>query len=289
MNSAPYVIENISDTALLVAYIRALESERSDALFHDPYARELAGERGAGIARSMRNGKTLAWQVVLRTRMIDEILLQTIERSGCDTVLNLAAGLDSRPYRLALPSSLHWIEVDLPAILSYKAEKLAGKQPKCELEQVSLDLADIPARRALFERINAQAKQVFVLMEGLAVYLTSEQLGSLVTDLHAQAGFHWLLTEFMTATGLQYMRKNWDKRLIKGNAPVRLILDDGEMFYQEHGWKMMQVRLMADEARAHKRKPSFFWLIDLATFNNAQKRQTIYRDVGGYALLERGE
>ena len=55
---------------------------------------------------------------------------------GVDLVVNLAAGLDTRPYRMALPPSLRWVEVDLPDILDYKEEILAGAAPACALERV---------------------------------------------------------------------------------------------------------------------------------------------------------
>jgi O-methyltransferase involved in polyketide biosynthesis len=53
-------------------------------------------------------------------------------------VVNLAAGLDTRPYRMALPSGLQWIEVDLPDLLVYKAEALAAETPVCTLQRVAL-------------------------------------------------------------------------------------------------------------------------------------------------------
>jgi O-methyltransferase involved in polyketide biosynthesis len=62
------------------------------------------------------------WSLVVRICVIDELILRSIEQEGIDTVLNLGAGLDTRPYRLSLPSSLHWIEVDFPAILNYKEQ-----------------------------------------------------------------------------------------------------------------------------------------------------------------------
>ena len=63
----PSPIRNISDTALWVAVYRAQESERKDALFHDPYARKLAGERGAQIAAHMHFAKRHSWSYVART------------------------------------------------------------------------------------------------------------------------------------------------------------------------------------------------------------------------------
>jgi methyltransferase (TIGR00027 family) len=98
------VLQSLSDTALLVAYHRALESARPDALFRDPYAGRLAGQRGEQVVRQLRWGKRGAWSTITRTVLLDEIVLRLVGE-GLDTVVNLAAGLDSRPYRLPLPSS----------------------------------------------------------------------------------------------------------------------------------------------------------------------------------------
>ena len=47
------IIRNVSDTARWVAFYRAMESERPDAVFRDPFARRLAGERGEAIVRTV--------------------------------------------------------------------------------------------------------------------------------------------------------------------------------------------------------------------------------------------
>src|SRR5947207_9151051 len=139
---ATTLIQNTFDTARMVAFYRALETERPAARFHDSYARLLAGERGEEIVKSLPRAATEMWAIVLRTCVYDEILQHTIEQEQVDIVLNLAAGLDTRPYRLALPASLRWIEVDHAEVLSYKAEKLADIEPKCQLEREPLDITD---------------------------------------------------------------------------------------------------------------------------------------------------
>lgn len=113
------LISHVSDTAKWVALHRAMESERKDALFHDAYARSLAGMKGEKIAAGLKYGKSSAWSTIVRTAVYDEFLERCIMREGVDTVVNIAAGLDSRPYRLKLPKILKWIEIDLPDILSY--------------------------------------------------------------------------------------------------------------------------------------------------------------------------
>lgn len=115
-------VEHISDTARWVAFYRALETERPDAIFRDPWARRLAGARGEEIVRRLPRARSNAWAMIVRTALFDEIILCLIEREGADLVLDLAAGLDTRAFRLPLPAGLRWVDVDLPAILAHKRE-----------------------------------------------------------------------------------------------------------------------------------------------------------------------
>src|SRR5262249_3702282 len=110
MDQPVRLLRNISDTALWAAVYRAREDERDDAVFRDPFARRLAGERGEEIATKMPRGKKDTWAWVTRTVLFDQFITEQV-RDGVDMVVNLAAGLDARPYRLPLPSTLTWIEV----------------------------------------------------------------------------------------------------------------------------------------------------------------------------------
>src|SRR5213076_1466650 len=118
-------LTHISDTARWVAVYRAMESERPDAIFRDPYAARLAGERGRLIVEKMPKGRAFAWPMIVRTAILDELILRTIARDGVDCVLNLAAGLDARPWRLPLPATLRWVDVDHPEMIEYKEAGLA--------------------------------------------------------------------------------------------------------------------------------------------------------------------
>src|SRR5437868_5546850 len=118
------LISNVSDTARWVAVYRAWESARPDALFKDPLADRLAGERGRAIAAAAPRQTRSGWPIIARTKLIDDLVATSI-REGCDRVLNLAAGLDTRPYRLELPATIEWIEADLPAMIDEKERLLA--------------------------------------------------------------------------------------------------------------------------------------------------------------------
>jgi len=67
-------IHDVTDTAIWVAGYRAIESERPDALFRDPLAGRLAGERGRTIASTMAGARQFGWAVVIRTCVIDAFI-----------------------------------------------------------------------------------------------------------------------------------------------------------------------------------------------------------------------
>src|SRR5437867_13390718 len=116
MSTREPLVRNISDTALLAAIYRARETERPDAVFRDPFARRLAGERGDQIAKSMPFSERATWAWITCTYAYDEFIKQQVTE-GVVVAVNVAAGLDARPYRWNWPSSLHSLEVDRPVIL----------------------------------------------------------------------------------------------------------------------------------------------------------------------------
>jgi O-methyltransferase involved in polyketide biosynthesis len=136
-------IEDVADTALWIAAYRAAETESPRALFRDPLAARLAGDKGRAIARKMRGAPQFAWMTVVRTVVIDDFLREAIA-AGADTVVNIGAGLDTRPYRMELPDSLSWIEVDVPKIVALKDARLQGEAPRCRLQRLTADLAAAP-------------------------------------------------------------------------------------------------------------------------------------------------
>lgn len=279
------LIKNISDTARWVAAYRALESERSDAIFSDPYARRLAGEVGFRIVDKMPRGRSGGWAIVVRTKSLDEMIQRAIDR-GVRTVVNLAAGLDSRPYRLALPSDLTWIEVDLPALLDYKTELLAGETPTCRLERISVDLADAGARANVLDRIAAETPEALVITEGLLVYLTADQVAALARDLRAHPSFRWWLFDLGSPQLLKMLESTWGKTLEEGNAPLQFGPAEGPKFFEPYGWRTSEERSTLEEGERLKRQPAGAWLYRIfKPFVSAEKRE-MYRTMCLYVLLE---
>src|SRR5438309_11353673 len=107
-------LTHISDTARWVAVYRAMETERPDAIFKDPFARRLAGAQGEAIVQALPHGRTWAWPMIVRTAVFDEMILRTVGADGVGTVLNLAAGLVTRPCSLTLRSGVRRLDAVMP-------------------------------------------------------------------------------------------------------------------------------------------------------------------------------
>jgi len=263
------LIRNISDTALWVAVFRARETERQDALFKDPFARKLAGERGEQIAKGMQAGLRYEWPYTARTVRFDQIVSEQIKQ-GTDMVINLAAGLDTRPYRMDLPSSLQWIEVDLPGMIDYKEEILAEEKPRCVLERVRLDLSNVAGRRALFQRLGSNARKVLVLTEGLLVYLTRDEVSALGRDLAAQTSFRDWAIDLCSPGLLKMLQKNLSP-LSEAGSPLKFGPEEGPEFFIPSGWKAVEVYSMLKTAARIKRLPFLLRLMSLLPESNGRQ------------------
>jgi methyltransferase (TIGR00027 family) len=280
------MITHISDTARWVAIYRAMETERPDAIFRDPFARRLAGAKGEEIVATIKRGRQMAWSMIVRTAVFDEIILARVA-AGADLVVNLAAGLDTRPWRMALPPSLRWVDVDLPDILGYKTEALRGEKTACRYEAVAADLTDAAARAALFKRLGSESRQALVVTEGLLIYLTAGQVEALARDLHAAARFRWWLIDIASPRLLKWMLRTWGKNVKAGNAPFLFAPAEGTGFFRPHGWREAEFHGAREEAHRLKREMSMMWLWRFLGRLSSAKRREEFRRFAGSVLLER--
>lgn len=249
-------IENVSDTALWVASFRATESCRPDALFKDRFASLLIGEEGKKKGIQIPYADHMYWVLVVRTVAIDR-LVESALKHGVDTVINLGAGLDTRPYRMDLPSDLRWIEVDFPNLIELKNEKLRDEKPVCRLERVALDLTKRNQFRSFLANISEGAKSVLVITEGVIMYLSSEEAGFLAEDLSAHPKIQYWIQDFHNMTLLKWI--NFKFRSHLKASPLKF-KGDWFPFFANYGWTPEETVYMDDEGkRIGRQRPFLFW------------------------------
>jgi methyltransferase (TIGR00027 family) len=281
-------IDNVSDTARWVAVYRAMETDRPDAHFRDPYARKLAGEHGTAIVDAMPRGRQMSWAMIVRTQVFDEVILDKVRNHGLDCVINLAAGLDARPWRLDLPASLRWVDVDFPPMIEYKTGVLAGEKTKCRYETIGADLSDDGARKDALARAAGNAQNVLVVAEGLLIYLNETQVTALAKDLAALPAARWWVIDLASPRLLMWMQRSWAGKMESGTARFQFAPAAGSAFFEPSGWKEERFYSSGEEAKRLKRQMKGMWFWNFIARLYPKRVREQFRRFSGYVVLARG-
>lgn len=272
-----HITESVGATALAVAASRAVETAGPDPLIRDEFAAVLVSSAGPAWARLAdarmawldgdEHGKRIHrvgcdYQAV-RTHYFDEFF-GTATASGIRQVVILAAGLDSRAYRLQWPIGTAVYEIDQPKVLEYKAEILSsyGAHPSATRHAVAVDLRDDwPAVLAAagFD----PARPTAWLAEGLLAYLPSDaqdRLFEMCTALSAPGSQLAVEAFNMKLNGNE---QRWNRMRDRLGLDVNV----GGLTYQEphrsdpaqwladHGWQVQSVDNHQEMARRGRPVP----------------------------------
>ena len=259
-------INHISDTALWIAAYRAKETKSSHPVINDRFAEKLAGEKGFEMVATTPYTESMAFAMIVRTCAIDRLVEIAVSK-GIDTVINLGAGLDTRPYRMNLPSDLIWIEVDFKNIIDYKSEILTSEIPCCRLERIPFDLSQDIERKELFKALGSKTKSALIITEGVIGYLTNQQATKLSEDLFSIPSFHYWIQDYSRG---KLRRNRGTKALQKKlqNVPLQFRVEEPLSFFSRQGWEIRENLFILDEAdRIGKKLPLFFpWNLLLIIF-----------------------
>ena len=279
-------IQHVSDTAFWVASYRAAETGRPDALFRDPLANALLGERGQRLSQSMKStARYASWNLIMRTKLIDDYIQKYISH-GCKTIINLGAGLDTRPYRLELPQDVLWIEIDFPHVIQMKEDKLKDHKPNCQLKRIQLDLSNDEIRKKLFQELNRHVGTALVLTEGVIPYLSENIVQELAHDLQSCSQFrYWIIEYYDPKLYPRFQAKSF-KKLLRG-APFEFFPQNWFGFFEKCGWIKKEMTYLFDVGEEnHRPFPIPFWLRPIRWIAPKEKWAEKLR-LQGYAVMEK--
>jgi len=225
-------------TARWTAAARAVERNRPDPLFDDPWAGDLAGVEGAAWAAN-RSEDSLA-PMVLRIRYFDDFLQRITADQSIRQVVLMAAGLDTRFFRLAWPAGTQAFELDQPAVLQEKERILiaAGAQSACIRHLVPADLTQ-PWSQALVKAGFDPRLPSAWLLEGFLFYIPNQSIHQILEEVTGLAApGSWLGFDIINSITLTspYTRQ-WIEMQAQSGAPWTGSLDDPVGFLAERGWK----------------------------------------------------
>jgi methyltransferase (TIGR00027 family) len=234
-------VDAVGATSRLTAAARARESARADRLFDDPWAAELAGEKGFSLLEG--NDASLSGQAppafVVRHRFFDDFLTHQASQ-GIRQVVLIAAGLDTRAFRLLWPAGVRLFELDQAAVLSYKQHVLdnAGAAASCHRHIVPVDLRD-DWPSALTDAGYRRTERTAWLAEGLLFYLPEATVTALLDAMAAlSVAGSTLGTDTMSAATLGHpSRQAWVSYYASVGAPFIFGTDDPGELLARHGWR----------------------------------------------------
>ena len=249
---------SVGATATAVAASRAVASQGPDPLLDDPFAEPLV--RAVGVDSFLKivdgeaftddpllNRKTMSEQIAVRTRFFDDFFTTACE-AGVRQAVILAAGLDTRAYRLRWPAGTVVFEVDQPQVIEFKSTTLdgIGAEPNAIRKAVAVDLReDWPA--ALREAGFDASRPTAWIAEGLLVYLPPDAQDRLFDNITAlSAPGSRVATENMD---MKSMPADWAEKLDERSRRAGSSINLSELFYSgdrnsareylsEHGWQV---------------------------------------------------
>jgi methyltransferase (TIGR00027 family) len=220
------------------------------------------GEEGPRLVRSLGYAGRFSGGVIVRTVAFDDFIRSSIAIRGVGAVVNLGAGLDTRPYRMDLPAGLRWWEVDLPRLLDFKEARLAGQVPRCDLRRLRVDLRDPGARRAMLREIAgacaAERKRALIVTEGVLPYLAPCDAATLAREIAERPSFAFWAADLVAETMPAFSgRRKFGKALEKAGASFRFAPKEGVRFFEAFGFRVIEQRNPIFEAYRLRRVPWF--------------------------------
>lgn len=214
------------------------------------------------LVRATEQTATGLWGSMLcRKRYIDDETVRAV-REGCEVVVILGAGLDTRAYRLPQLADVPVLEVDLPENIAYKrkqVERVLGEVP-AHVRLVPLDFDAQDLGRALAEHGCAGERRAFFIWEGVTQYLSEAGVRDTMRSLATAApgsrlAFTYLRKDFLDGEELYgaeaaYRRFKLEERVWK----VAFDPADVPAFLAEHGWRELE-QLGARELEARYIEP----------------------------------
>jgi len=255
MDDQSITMNLLAATAYWTAKVRAMENVHPNRLFADPWAEALAGKTGRLWMADRTPESTIP--IVLRTRYFDDFLLRTTHREGLRQVALLAAGMDTRAFRLPWPDGVHLFEVDQPAVLAEKQGVLRSMAaaPLCHRLLAQADLSQ-PWEEILIDAGFERQQPTVWLLEGFLFYLPNRAIDEIIARLsELSAPGSWLGFDIINSLMLTHpLTKAWVEMQARSGAPWIGVMDDPLSYLGERGWRASLTQAGAPDAN-HERWP----------------------------------
>lgn len=264
------VIKDISQTAILVAGCRAFEHTQKPSLIKDHLAGSLLSTEDVKLFELFKNSAQFSLfntSVIVRTLVLDNMILNLLSKEDITQVINLGAGLDTRPYRMSLSKELIWWEIDHKNITITKEKALRNYTPNCIVKRKAIDLNSIDKFKIFINKEIDKEKKTLVFSEGILIYLDPEIVSKLLSIFaNLSLCTHWI-TDVGTIKNRNFQKSQSKSTFTQLLKHMKFYSSPNDKIYAAHNWKVKQFKDLAIEAINYNRP------LTLAEDNTAMDQQ----------------
>jgi methyltransferase (TIGR00027 family) len=226
----------VSKTAYYCCGIRMQDAESEKPLIGDKYAKLLLGKEGVDYWQEFKEFEKPNASNLARHYIIDNHVKKLLQDHPGSTIIIIGAGFDSRAYRF---TSGKWIEIDEPAIIEYKNQKLPVEECSNKLERIAIDFEKEKLRDKLAPY--AQQPNVIIIIEGVLLYLNASQKNELLQTLTTLFPKHILFCDLMTKKFFNKLGKSIHEKLSAHGSSFADMIDHPNKIFLEYDYQQMEV------------------------------------------------
>lgn len=222
----------ISKTAFYCCGVRMQDAESDDPICGDRFAKAFMNDDGLRVFEAFKDETSPNATNVMRHRIIDDLLRAELLENPDLQVVTIGAGFDSRPYRL---DGGTWIELDEPQVIAYKNERLPVENSANALSRIAMDFAtdSLEEKLAPF----ASRRPVVIVIEGVFVYLSEEEIAELLRKLHRLFPQHRLICDLMSRSFFEEYSRTLHEKINDIGTTFRFTVDEPEKIFLANGYR----------------------------------------------------
>lgn len=221
----------VSKTAYYCCGVRMQDAESARPLIGDQYAKTLLGKEGTAYWEEFKQFTMPNAGNTARTYLIDSWVKQELNNHPDATIILIGAGLDSRAYRF---NAGCWVEIDEPAIISYKNNILPLSECNNELQRIPIEFE----KEKLADKLQAYTNRSFVIfiIEGVLMYLSNEQKNQMLSVITKLFPKHVLFCDLMNRKFFEKFGNKIHKKLAEHGANFSDLADEPGRLFIEYGY-----------------------------------------------------
>lgn len=227
----------ISNIAFYCCGVRMQDSVEKNSVCGDVYAKLFMDEYGRRIYDKFKEETISNASIIVRHRIIDDVLRQMLLSSPDLCIVTIGAGFDSRPYRLA---GGNWFELDEPQVIAFKDQRLPVSECANPLRRIPIDFCKDSLKEKLSPITDSYAGKIVFILEGIFIYLDKNEIGKILETLDNLFPKHLLICDLVNRQMVESYGQRLQEIIMEIGASFKAV-DNPESIFLINGYRVKKM------------------------------------------------